>query len=384
MLLLVVYVLVALAVSFVCSILEAVLLSITPAYVSLLEEQKHRAAAAIRALRADVERPLAAILSLNTIAHTVGAAGAGAQAAKVFGDAAVGVFSGVLTLLILVLTEIIPKTLGAVHWKRLAPLAARVLRVLIVTMWPLVQLARWLTTLLTPKERAGTVSREEIAALADEGKREGVVGEGESRVLKNLLRLARLKVCHVMTPADHVLAFDGRMPLRQVLEKHPELEFSRIPIYSEREGRRSWDAYVLKDAMLEGVANDNHEAPVSSLGRDLLVVPMQTPLPKVFDQMAERREHIGLAIDERGEMVGVITMEDIIETLLGVEIYDEVDDEEKIHSLGRSHWSERAARLGRHAIATSEERVKLGLTGTTHPTSEDVRRADEEEARSVA
>lgn len=359
MLLLVLFVLLALLVSFTCSVLEAVLLSVTPAYVSLLDEQKHPAAARLRELRANVDRPLAAILSLNTVAHTVGAAGAGAQAAKVFGDAALGVFSGVLTLLVLVLSEIIPKTLGATHWKRLAPMIAPVLRVMILLVFPLVKLSEWISDLLT-RGRQATVSREEIVALADEGKREGIVQEGESRVLRNLLRLSVLKVCNVMTPAEHVVAFPEHDRLAEIVARKPELTFSRLPLYRDEGGRRVYRSYVLMDEVLTRAARGEDER-LGSMARGLLTVSEQDPLPGVFDRMAERREHIAIVHDADGQMCGIISMEDIIETLLGVEIFDEVDDVERIHALARSQWQKRH-RTGR--IPARPRGVEaLGITG---------------------
>lgn len=362
MTLLIAYVALALVVSFLCSILEAVLLSVTPAYLAVMEKEQHPATARLRRLKDDVDRPLAAILSLNTIAHTVGAAGAGAQAARVFGDGAVGIFSGVLTLLILVATEIIPKTLGAVHWKRLAPLVSRVLAWLITAMKPLVWLAQVLTRLLTPNREGQGVSREEIQAIAEAGEREGVVAAGESRVLANLLQLRMVRVRDIMTPADHVISLPGTMRVGEVLEAAPRLHFSRIPIVHEQNGRRAFPHYVLKDDILQCAARDQHERPLSELTRELLAVPDDLSLPEVFDRMVERREHIALAHDANGEMTGVVTMEDAMETLLGLEIFDEMDDESRIQERARAHWEERMQRMGRISDATGGT-ANLGITG---------------------
>lgn len=360
--LLIAYVALALVVSFLCSILEAVLLSVTPAHLAVLEKQQHPAAARLQRLKADVDRPLAAILSLNTIAHTVGAAGAGAQAARVFGDAAVGIFSGILTLLILVLTEIIPKTLGAVHWKRLAPLVARVLAGLITAMAPLVWLAQALTRLLTPGRRNQVVSREEIQAIAEVGERAGVMAAGESRVLANLLQLRMVRVRDIMTPAAHVLSLPAAMRVGEALEAVPSLHFSRIPLREAGDGREGFPHYVLKDEILQAAARDEHDRPLSDLQRELLAVPDGLTLPEVFDRMLERREHIALAHDGEGGMTGVVTMEDAVETLLGLEIFDEVDDATRIQERARAHWEERMRRLGRISDAV-EGTAALGITG---------------------
>lgn len=366
MTLLAIYVLLALGVSFTCSILEAVLLSVTPAHVAVLEKQQHPAARQLRALKEEIDRPLAAILSLNTIAHTVGAAGAGAQAAKVFGSASLGIFSAVLTFLILVTSEIIPKTLGAVHWKRLAPLAVRVLRVMVILMWPLVKMAEWLTDLLSPGQKEAAVSREEIAAMAEEGQKEGVVEEGESRVLNNLLRLSVLRVGDIMTPGDHMVSLPEEMEVREVVEQYPELKFSRLPLHAGENGQRRYTGYALKDDILTQAARDEHGTAMTTLRRELLTVQESLPLPTVFDQMVGRREHVALAMDDKGEMTGLITMEDIIETLLGLEIFDEGDNTERIHKRARAHWRKRALRLGLISDV-SDERATLGITGGEPP-----------------
>ena len=362
MTLLVVYVLLAIGVSFMCSILEAVLLSVTPSYVALLEKQGHRAAPRLRALKANIDQPLAAILSLNTVAHTVGAAGAGAQAAKVFGSGSLGIFSAVLTFLILVTSEIIPKTLGAANWKRLAPLAVRVLGPLVFLMWPLVKLAEGLAAVLTPKNQEATVSREEIEAMADEGKKEGVVEEGESRVLKNVLRLSVLRVCDVMTPSEHITTLQEDLTIGEVMERHRELPFSRIPLCTGENGSRCYTGYVLKDEILTRAVQDESVAALATLRRDLLEVPENMPLPEVFDRMVERREHIAIAVNESEDVVGVVTMEDIVETLLGMEIFDEVDDAVGIQEKARAHWRARAQRLGLVSDAPGAE-ATLGITG---------------------
>ena len=367
MTLLLIYVGAALTVSFICSILEAILLSITPSHIALLEQQKHPAAPRLRALKENVDRPLAAILSLNTVAHTVGAAGAGAQAAKIYGDAAVGIFSAILTFAILVLTEIIPKTLGAVHWKALAPIAARGASVLILIMWPLVKLAQWLTRLLTPRDRDVGITREELSAMADEGAREGVVEQGESRLLKNLLRFSRLCARDIMTPSEHVLAM-SEDEVVGVSQSPPDLPFSRIPIYTDENGRRSYTGYVLKDELLAHAAHDAPDAPLAAMRRELLVITDTMKLPEIFDRMVERREHIALVKDDADGMKGVVTMEDVVETLLGLEIFDEVDDAERIQELAREHWRERARRLGRISDAV-EGKVTLGITGSAAGTS---------------
>lgn len=340
--LLVVYVSVAIGVSFMCSIMEAVLLSVTPAYVGALEAERPDAAKRLRELKSDVDRPLAAILTLNTVAHTIGAAGAGAEAAAYFGNGAIGVFSAILTLAILILSEIIPKTLGAVYWRGLAPMVARLLKPLIYLLFPLVVMSQWFAKLLTRGKKTGDVSRQELAALADIGAEEGVFNSRETRLFKSLLRFESLRVQDVMTPRTVVVAFAETATVQELVEA--DRSFSRYPIFSENQDDIS--GYVLLSDALVQVANDDHDAALSTLRRDLVVVPEGESLLEVFERLVEGHEHIARVIDEYGGTAGIVTMEDVIETLLGLEITDETDTDEDMQVLARAQWRARAARLG--------------------------------------
>jgi len=342
--LLVFYVLLALGVSFACSIMEAVVLSVSRGYVAALERRGDPTGPRLRKLKEEVERPLAAILTLNTIAHTVGAAGAGAQAALVFGNAWVGLFSGVLTFLILVLSEIIPKTLGASYWRRMAPVVARVLPVLVVALWPFVLLSLWLERLLSRGRGKGEVSREEIAALADEGRKSGVMREEESRIMERLFRFADLRVADVMTPRTVLFTLPCDATLQDVLDTHDALPFSRIPIRGP--DRDDLPGYVLKDELLHRAASGEESLPVRELRRPFLVVPESLSLPDLFERLMEEGEHIALAVDEFGSVAGIVTLEDAVETLLGLEIVDEADTVEDMRALARERWRTRAERMG--------------------------------------
>lgn len=342
--LLVTFVLVALAVSFLCSILEAVLLSVTPGHVAALAARSPRSGERLQRMKEDIDRPLAAILSLNTIAHTVGAAGAGAQGARVFGEAYLGLISAVLTLLILFFSEIIPKTLGAVYWRQLAPPVTLVLQPIIWSMWPLVKLSELTRTLIVRSPLASAVSREEMAAMARLGHQEGVLDEGESRVLESLLRFRTLSVRDVMTPRTVVMALPGEMPVSEVVSDPARLRHSRIPIY-----QGSFDSvtgYVLKDQVLLQAAEGSPDTPLRELSRELQVVPETLSLPRLFERLLAHGEHIALAIDEYGGVAGVVTIEDVVETLLGLEIVDEADSVEDMQQLARERWRKRAERLG--------------------------------------
>lgn len=344
MTLLILFVTLAIGVSFLCSILEAVLLSITPSYMAVLEKDQPKLSARLINLKADIDRPLAAILTLNTIAHTVGAAGAGAQAAVVFGDASLGIFSAVLTFLILVLSEIIPKTIGATYWRALVPIVSRILPVLIISLWPLVKMSQYLTKVLSGGEQPNQVSREELSALATVGQREGVVVASESRVLQNLLRLNVLTVADIMTPRTVVYALPQDQTIGEIVEDLEDIRFSRIPIFDDTID--SISGFVLKNEILIKAVKDEHNTPFSELRRELTHVDETMHLRELFDHLLQFDQHIALVVDQFGGTAGIVTLEDVVETLLGLEIVDEADTIEDLQALARKQWEERAGRLG--------------------------------------
>ena len=344
MALLIFYLLLAIVVSFLCSILEASLLSFTPSYIESLGDEKPDLSRELRKLKDNVDQPLAAILSLNTIAHTIGAAGVGAQAAIVFEDISTGVISGILTLLILVFSEIIPKTLGARYWRQLAFFTTKTLKVLIWALYPLVLLSNQITKMLGGKAHGMEVSRAEFSAMAEIGKKEGVFVESEIRIIKNLIAFHDIQVRDIMTPRTVVVMTESSLTLQQVYRDKKYLRFSRIPVYE-----RSPDnilGYMHKHELLEKLADDQHQLPVKDIVRDILIIPQDKSIPKAFEQLMEKREHIALAIDEYGGMVGVVTVEDVLETLLGIEIVDEFDSSHDMQEYARQKWRDRAKTLG--------------------------------------
>lgn len=365
--LLVVYIALAIGVSFACSIMEAVLLSVSPAYIGALEATKPVVAERLRDLKNDVDRPLAAILTLNTVAHTIGAAGAGAEAAGYFGSGAIGIFSALLTLGILIISEIIPKTLGAVYWRGLAPIVARMLKPLIYLLYPLVLMSQWFAKLLTRGERESDVSREELAALADIGAEDGVLGDGEARLFKSLLRFESLRVSDVMTPRTVVVAFPETATVQELVEaKRP---FSRYPVYAEN--RDEITGYVLLSDALAEVADDAHGTPLLSHRRDMVAVPEDRSLLALFEDLVAERVHIALVLDGYGGTAGIVTMEDVIETLIGLEITDETDHDEDMQVLARERWEARASKLGLLEDAERDATIRWGLTGGEPPRTHD-------------
>ena len=341
---LVLYVVLAIGVSFLCSIMEAVILSVTPGYLASLSEKQPGTARRLRRFKENIDEPLAAILSLNTIAHTGGAAGAGAQAARVFGNAWLGLFSALLTLAILFLSEIIPKTIGAVYWKQLSPAVTRLLAWLMVPLTPFVWLSGLASRAISSRHNPVYVSRDEIRALANLGAQQGVLDNEESRVVEALLRFRTMTASRVMTPRTVIFALPADDTVGEVVERHRPLRFSRIPIF-----RGSIDApvgFVLKDEILEHAAQGDPETPLSALRRKLFFVPGTIRLSHLLDLFLSSREHVAAVIDEYGGTAGVVTLEDLVETLLDLEIVDEIDTVEDLRAAARLKWRERAAKLG--------------------------------------
>lgn len=344
MTLLIIYILVALGFSFLCSIAEAVLLSVTLPYVALLEAEQKPSGQRLRRLKEDINSPLAAILTLNTIAHTVGAAGAGAQAAIVFGSAYVGVASAILTLLILVFSEIIPKTLGAHYWRQLAPATAHGLRVLIWILYPFVKLTEYLTRWLTDGPTLQSINRNELMAMARLGSKEGTLAFKESKIMQNLLRLRDTPAKAAMTPRTVVFALPETLSIGAYVEQCLEEPFSRIPIYQEEP--EHLNGFVLRSDLLLAQACGQTDHPVSQFRRDLTSIPASMDLSQVFDRFLTQRTHIMQVLDEHGGLAGILTLEDVLETLLGLEIVDEFDTSEDMQELARRLWKQRAEQLG--------------------------------------
>lgn len=344
MTLLVAYILFALVFSFLCSIAEAVILSVTPAYIALLEKSGRASGVLLRRFKEDINKPLAAILTLNTIAHTIGAAGAGAQVAVVFGSAWLGIASAILTLLILVFSEIIPKTLGAHHWRRLAPATAHGLRVLIWLLYPFVVLTERMTRSLAEGPVMSGFSRQEFAAMAELSAEEGQLAEREFEVLKNLMLLRETRVKDAMTPRTVVFSLPQDMTIAEFFAGHENVSFSRIPVYDTDPD--SIEGFVLRSDLLLARAHGNVKQRLESFRRDMPMLPESLSLARAFNEVLSVRAHIAQVVDEFGSPAGILTLEDIIETLLGLEIVDEGDTAVDMQELARRLWRRRAREMG--------------------------------------
>lgn len=343
MYLLFIYLSIALVFSFFCSLLESVLLSVTPGFMGAYEKKSPKNGRRLRSMKADIDRPLAAILSLNTMAHTVGAAGVGAQSMTLFGSEYVAVTSIILTLLILIFTEIVPKTFGALYWRELVPFTVRSVQIMIITLFPLVIICMKLTQLIAKNRSQNSFSREEFQAIADIGIKEGQFREGESRIIKNLFLLRKLRADDIMTPRTVMFMFPASMTIGEAV-KVPNIKFSRIPIYQEDSDHI--DGFVLKGDIYLEAARGNQAKPLIALRRDLSAVPETVLLVQLFERLLKQRQQVVLVVDEHGGVAGILTMEDIIETLLGIEIMDETDTVADMRALARQQWLKRAHTLG--------------------------------------
>lgn len=341
---LLVYIAVALGFSFLCSLCEAVLLTSSLSHIEVQAQAGDRAGLLMRRLKENVERPISAILTLNTIAHTVGAAGAGAEAAAIFGNEFIGLISAVLTLLILVLSEIIPKTLGAVYWKPLLPFAAYTIQLLVWVLYPAVWAFDRLTRLLTPDEKEPTVTRSEIEVLARISTGEGGLAESEHLVLRNLLHLGRVHVSDIMTPRTVMLALQQDMTVGEVMQRHRLLPFSRIPVFDQSPDDSN--TFVLRSDILSAAAEDRDSVPLREMARPLHSIPETMAVDRVVSEFIARHQHIFLVFDEFGGTAGIITLEDAIESLLGVEITDESDLVEDLRQLAQQRYQRQARLLG--------------------------------------
>jgi len=364
--LLVSYILLALVFSFLCSVAEAVLLSLTPSYIAGLRDKKPKLAALLKRLKQDnVDQSLAAILTLNTIAHTVGAIGSGSKATVVFGSAWFGLFSAVMTLMILFLSEIIPKTIGAVYWRNLAGLTAQFVRGLIWALYPLIWVSEALTRLIARRKSAHVFSREEFIAMAGIGERAGKIDQHESRIIQNLFRFDSLTAGDIMTPRTVISGFPQGMSVAEALDAKPSVTFSRLPLYQADLDHIT--GFILRDDLLISKARDRGDVKLETLKREIKTVRGNMSLSNLLEFFLEKRQQIALVVDEYGGTKGLVTTEDVVETLLGMEIVDEMDKVEDMQTLARQQWAKRARALGLEVDANGQTSASQRPEKSTHP-----------------
>lgn len=337
--------------SFLCSVWEAVLLSITPSYVQRQVQDGTQTGKLLQEYKKDIDRPLSAILTLNTIAHTVGAIGVGAQAGAMFGaeEKFLGIsyeslIAGGMTLAILILSEIIPKTIGANMWQSLAPFTVKSLRILLFILYPFVWISQLITKFLKKDKDKSVLSRADYAAMTKVVSESGELDKSESTIINNLLKLEELKVRDIMTPRTVITMIEAATTLMDYYKSQSKLRFSRIPIY---EGKTdNVVGLVLKDDILLRLVEDEDDLTMDSIKRPVLAVQADLELPKLFETLTQQRSHLAIVVDEYGSLVGLVTMEDVFETLLGLEILDESDAVASLQELARERWEERARNIG--------------------------------------
>lgn len=330
--------LIVLCISFVCSLLEAVILSITPAYVAVAIKNKQRSGLILEHLKENIDRPISAILTLNTISHTWGASAIGARVHELYGNEYLTIASAVLTFSILILSEILPKILGAAHWKTLAPFTAYVVQAMIFLLYPFVKISEILGSMLSkPQEQSFT--REEMIVTAELGADEGTLQKKETLVIKNLLMLDNIFVSDIMTPRSVILALDSSWTVEDVANKFKPLRFSRIPVY-----KNSLDNIIgmtHRYKILEFLSNDMHKTKIKDLTSPISTVQERMSVAAVIDWFIKNKEHIALAVDEYGITTGLVSLEDAVETLLGVEIVDEFDNVADMRQFALEQWQNR-------------------------------------------
>lgn len=341
--LLITYIAIALGFSFLCSLLEATLLTITPTQLQTAKSKGKRWAHRLHALKMDVDKPLSAILTLNTIAHTMGATGAGAQYVKIYGDATGGIFAGALTLAVLILTEIIPKTLGARYTLVFAPFTASFLPLLEKGLRPVVWLCQGITRLITFNHTADRPRhREDLVAMARLGMEEGALDASENQIVGNTLRLNRINTLDIMTPRPVVYMLPEEMRLSEFVEQVEGQAFSRIPVYQP--SGKQITGYVIRSEALEACIKDPSQA-LKSVMRPVEFVLGSLSVDQLLKQMVQHRIHMALVLNEFGTNIGLVTLEDVLETLVGVEIVDEKDTVTDLQKMARNLWTERAERM---------------------------------------
>ena len=323
----------AIGVSFLCSILESVLLSVNMAYISVLEREGNKAAPLLRKHKENINVSIASILILNTIAHTLGAAAVGAQAKSMYGNEVVFYVSVILTFAILFFSEIIPKTIGAVYWKQLAPISAYVIKFFIWFTYPIILMTLFLTNRISKDDDSMSLSKEELleSALLSEG--EGVLGEQESDVIENILLLDKIKIKEILTPRTVVFALDGSKTIKEIVEHEEDIfKFSRIPIYDgsiENITGMVMTKKIFQQALLEDSAT------LSTIQKDIYKISENIPVSKALDRFIKKKEHMFLVLDSYDQTEGIVTLEDCVETILGVEIVDESDSDADMREVAK-------------------------------------------------
>ena len=326
---------VSMALSALCSVLEATLLSTPLSYITGLEDQGVKGAERLKKLKQNSDRPISAILCLNTIANTVGASIVGSLVYEVYGDALVGVFSTIFTFGILIFSEIIPKTIGSSYWRSLALPASAIISMMIFITFPLVWILEHLQRLISSNSNQVSVSREDISAMVSVATEEEVIEKDEKKMIQNLLKLDEVTAHEIMTPSVVVEMVPGSMSIKEFYDS--DNTHSRILVYDE-ENDEYVVGYVLRQEVLEKMAEDNFDAPLNDIIRPILTFGEEDTVADIWEKLLEKKEHISAVLDEYGSLRGIVTMEDVIETMLGQEIVDEKDEVVDMQEYAKDQW----------------------------------------------
>ena len=338
MTLLIIYLLLTMAISFLCSLLESVLMSTPISYITMKEDEGDKNAVLFMKYKMDPDRPLSAILSLNTIANTLGAAAVGHQATLLTGDHMFGIVSAVMTILILVFSEIVPKTIGTSHWKDLLWLV-RVMRFLVILLYPIVWIIDKLHNTISDDDPDLGISREEVSAMANIGEEEGVLDNSENKVIQNIIKLDDIKAYDIMTPRIVAAIAPENMTLRQFYKQEDLSHNSRIPVYAD--SPEYITGYILRYDALENLAEDKFDMRLKSIKRKIAAFPEETSVSDLWESLLKTKDQIALIIDDYGCFQGIITLEDIMETILGMEIIDENDTITDMQQYAKERWLKR-------------------------------------------
>lgn len=330
-------------ISFVCSILEAVLLSVTDVYVAMAVNHKKKYGIILQHLKKNIDRPISAVLTLNTISHTAGSAIIGAMIHEQYGSQFVTSASVFLTLAILLFSEIIPKTIGAAQWKHIAPFSAYILQVLVFSLYPLIYLTEFISRIFKHPTGHHRMTREEMIMNAELGVTEGTLKAKESHIIKNLLMLDSIFVADIMTPRSVFTAFDSESTVEEIAKEHNPIRFSRVPVYKENLDNIIGLTHRYK--ILEALSNDKHNLKVQELMAPIQTVSEKMTVASAIDFFIKHKEHLAIATDEYGVITGLVTLEDAVETLLGVEIVDEFDKVPDMRQYALEQWQMRKSQF---------------------------------------
>ena len=332
--LLILFFLLSVGISFLCSVLESVLLSISMSYIAVMEKERPSVGKLLRIQKENINKSIASILILNTIANTLGAAAVGAQAAKIFGNDAVVYVSVILTFAILFLSEIIPKTIGAIYWKKLAPIATYFIRIFIWMTYPIIIFTLAVTNKISRgKTDAHSMTKEELLESMLMSEDEGVIDEKESDVIENILKLREIKVAEVLTPRSVVFALDENMTIQEVMKTQPAIfKFSRIPVF--KNSIEDVTGIVLTKKIFKQSLKDDTVA-LKEIKKDIFSINEKIPVSKALDMFIAKKDHMFLVRDNYDQTEGIVTLEDCVETILGVEIMDESDTTEDMRELAK-------------------------------------------------